>query len=126
MAFKQGEFPGLDLREYRIVQGQDAAAALLVDGAIVAAAEEERFNARKHSAAFPVGAVRYCASESGIDVREIDAFVHAFDYGAYRVHHSLTNLAKRRYQKVYSREAILELFAVNRWKNRPFRFHLHT
>ena len=108
MAFKEGEMPGLDIREYRIVQGQDSAAALIVDGEIVAAAEEERFNGQKHSGAFPEGAIRYCCEQAGIDVSEVDAFVHAFDYSAYKIHHTRTELSKRRYKDVYSREALLE------------------
>ena len=108
MAFKEAEMPGLDIREYRIVQGQDSAAALIIDGEIVAAAEEERFNNQKHSAAFPEGAIRYCAEQAGIDLNEIDAFVHAFDYSAYRIHHTRTDLSKRRYQQVYDREQLLK------------------
>lgn len=42
----------------------DSAAALLEDGAIVAAAQEERFSRRKHDASFPRGAVAYCLSQA--------------------------------------------------------------
>jgi carbamoyltransferase len=38
----------------------DSAAALLVDGRIVAAAQEERFSRRKHDAGFPGNAILYC------------------------------------------------------------------
>src|SRR3989337_1058578 len=38
----------------------DAAAALVVDGAIVAAAQEERFTRRKHDPSFPANAARFC------------------------------------------------------------------
>ena len=107
MAFKEREFPGLDLRELRIVQGQDSAAALVLDGEIVAAGAEERFNGQKHSGAFPAGAMRYCAESAGIELGAVDAFVHAFDYGAYRFHHTRSDLAKRRYREVYSREALV-------------------
>ncbi len=107
MAFKAGEFPDMDLRDLRIVQGQDSAAALLVDGEIVAAGAEERFNGQKHSGAFPAGAIRYCAASAGLELGEIDAFVHAFDYRPYKFPHSRTELAKRRYREVYSREALL-------------------
>jgi carbamoyltransferase len=44
----------------------DSAAALLRDGAIVAAAQEERFTRRKHDARFPTNAVAFCLSEAGI------------------------------------------------------------
>jgi carbamoyltransferase len=110
MSFKQREFPGREEREYRIVQGQDSSATILVDGEIQAAAAEERFNGRKHSGAFPAGAIRYCAAQAGIDLSEIDAFVHSFDYAPYRVHYSLNDVSKRRLQEVYSREALLGFF----------------
>jgi carbamoyltransferase len=44
----------------------DSAAALLVDGEIVAAAQEERFTRKKHDSSFPVNAVRYVLQEAGI------------------------------------------------------------
>ena len=53
----------------------DAAAALVVDGEIVAAAQEERFTRRKHDDAFPENAVRYCLAEGGIGNGEVDAIV---------------------------------------------------
>ena len=57
----------------------DAAAAVLVDGELVAAAEEERFNRKKHSAGFPFEAIRYCVAEAGISPREIDHVAIARD-----------------------------------------------
>ena len=50
----------------------DSAAALLVDGKIVAAAQEERFTRKKHDAAFPANAVAYCLEEAGLSLAEID------------------------------------------------------
>jgi carbamoyltransferase len=44
----------------------DAAAAVLEDGLIVAAAQEERFTRKKHDASFPANAVRYCLAEAGV------------------------------------------------------------
>ena len=44
----------------------DSAAALIVDGEIVAAAQEERFSRRKHDEGFPTGAVAYCLREAGL------------------------------------------------------------
>ena len=43
----------------------DSAAALLRDGAIVAAAQEERFTRKKHDSSFPTNAVKYCLGEAG-------------------------------------------------------------
>ncbi|MEE9157633.1 MAG: carbamoyltransferase N-terminal domain-containing protein, partial [Gammaproteobacteria bacterium] len=53
----------------------DSAAALLRDGDIVAAAQEERFSRKKHDARFPVHATEYCLSEAGTTVRELDYIV---------------------------------------------------
>jgi carbamoyltransferase len=50
----------------------DAAACLVRDGEIVAAAQEERFSRRKHDHRFPHHAVAYCLSEAGISVEEVD------------------------------------------------------
>jgi carbamoyltransferase len=50
----------------------DSAAALLRDGEIVAAAQEERFTRKKHDARFPHNAVRYCLAEAGIAATELD------------------------------------------------------
>ena len=50
----------------------DSAAVLVVDGMIVAAAQEERFTRKKHDAGFPENAVRYVLSEAGLTLGEID------------------------------------------------------
>ncbi len=49
----------------------DSAAALVRDGEIVAAAQEERFSRRKHDARFPGHAVRYCLDEAGLGLRDV-------------------------------------------------------
>lgn len=53
----------------------DSAAALVADGAIVAAAQEERFSRRKHDPRFPANAIRYCLEEGGIALGEVDHIV---------------------------------------------------
>ena len=53
----------------------DSAAALVRDGGIVAAAQEERFSRRKHDAGFPARAIEYCVREGGIDYGDIDRIV---------------------------------------------------
>jgi len=50
----------------------DAAAALVVDGEIVAAAQEERFTRKKHDEQFPTHAIEYCLKETGIELGELD------------------------------------------------------
>src|SRR5258707_2112801 len=49
----------------------DAAAAILQDGKLVAAAQEERFTRKKHDPDFPANAIAYCLREAQIDVRDI-------------------------------------------------------
>jgi predicted NodU family carbamoyl transferase len=51
----------------------DSAAALIKDGEIIAAAQEERFSRKKHDARFPFHAVRYCLSEAKIELSEVTA-----------------------------------------------------
>lgn len=50
----------------------DSAAALVVDGEIVAAAQEERFTRKKHDAGFPQHAIDYCLREAGITAADLD------------------------------------------------------
>ena len=65
----------------------DPAAALVVDGRIVAAAEEERFNRRKHGKRpvpfstweLPQQSARWCLEEGGIDVTQLDAIAYSYD-----------------------------------------------
>jgi len=56
----------------------DSAAALVIDGEVVAAAQEERFTRKKHDPSFPTHAVRYCLEEAGISVEALD-FVAFYD-----------------------------------------------
>jgi carbamoyltransferase len=50
----------------------DSAAALIVDGRIVAAAQEERFSRKKQDSRFPVNAIGYCLGEGGITLDQVD------------------------------------------------------
>ncbi|MEM9626913.1 MAG: carbamoyltransferase [Pseudomonadota bacterium] len=50
----------------------DSAAALVTDGKIVAAAQEERFTRTKHDSGFPAEAIRYCLKEGGITLADVD------------------------------------------------------
>ena len=53
----------------------DSAACLVVDGEIVAAAQEERFTRVKHDASFPLKAIQYCLSEAKLQPEDIDHIV---------------------------------------------------
>ena len=50
----------------------DAAAAILVDGVVVAAAQEERFTRKKHDESFPINAIEFCLSEANIEIEDLD------------------------------------------------------
>ncbi|MBO6520037.1 MAG: carbamoyltransferase [Rhodospirillales bacterium] len=56
----------------------DSAAALIEDGTVVAAAQEERFTRKKHDDRFPENAIQYCLDEAGIELNDID-FVAFYD-----------------------------------------------
>src|SRR4051812_3868090 len=53
----------------------DSAAALIMEGRITAAAQEERFTRKKHDSRFPKNAVRYCLQEGGIELGQVDYVV---------------------------------------------------
>jgi len=53
----------------------DSAASLVIDGQIVAAAQEERFTRRKHDPSFPRNAIQYCLGEAGVDAQNLDYVV---------------------------------------------------
>jgi carbamoyltransferase len=105
--FKMAKWPGLEEREYRIAQGMDAAAALIVDGRIVAAAEQERFSGKKHTGSFPSDAIHFCLQKAGISIGEIDEIVHGFDYAPYRSLYAQDPVSEELYQTVFSREALI-------------------
>jgi carbamoyltransferase len=54
----------------------DSAAALVLDGIVKAAAQEERFSRRKHDARFPAQAARYCLESQGLSVEDLDAVIY--------------------------------------------------
>ncbi|MBN2134616.1 MAG: carbamoyltransferase [Acidobacteria bacterium] len=54
----------------------DAAACLLKDGELIAAAEEERFNRKKHYSGFPHLSIKYCLEEADIDIKDVQYIVY--------------------------------------------------
>ncbi len=53
----------------------DSAAALIIDGEIIAAAQEERFTRKKHDASYPSNAINYCLFEADLSLSQVDYFV---------------------------------------------------
>ena len=58
-----------------IQEAHDASSALMVDGEIVAAAQEERFTRKKHDSSFPKNSIAYCLDEVGAKLDELDHVV---------------------------------------------------
>ena len=50
----------------------DSAASLIVDGKIIAAAQEERFTRSKHDSSYPINAINYCLTEAGLLLEQVD------------------------------------------------------
>jgi carbamoyltransferase len=108
------------------VLGHDAAAALIIDGKLVAAVEEERLNREKKTAKFPVNAVQWCLDHAGVAFDEIDAFAFPWNYSDSLVNSVINDLSAsglgveakfdrlnrfgELYNTVFSRTAILEDF----------------
>ena len=75
----------------------DASAALVRDGELIAAAEEERFNRVKHCAGFPTRSIQYCLQAAGIGAAELDHIGISRDPSAHlhkKILFSLTKLAQ--------------------------------
>ncbi|MDI3422052.1 carbamoyltransferase family protein [Streptomyces luteolus] len=60
--------------------GHDAAAALLIDGRLVAAVEEERLNREKKTTDFPTRAIDWCLREAGITFDDVDVFAFPWNW----------------------------------------------
>ena len=73
----------------------DSSACLVVDGRLIAAAEEERFRRIKHWAGLPTEAIRYCLSEAGISIVDVDRIAINRNPGANAVRKALFAFAKR-------------------------------
>ena len=69
----------------------DAAASLVIDGNIVAAAQEERFTRIKHDMSMPVHAIEYCLKEAKIEKQDIDIVVF-YDNPLYTLDRMLENI----------------------------------
>src|SRR4051812_17002580 len=76
----------------------DASAAIVVDGQLVAAAEEERFNRIKHCAGFPAEAIRYCLKAARIGLDDVEHIGISRDPSAHlhkKILHTASRLGRR-------------------------------
>ena len=88
--------------ERRYFQGMDAAAALFIDGRLVAAVQEERFSGTKFDHRFPLEAMTWCMRFTGISETDVDAVAHGFDFGPYRRMFAATEAGADRFRSVYA------------------------
>ena len=129
--FLEREFPE-QLRNARIVQGMDAAAALICDGQVIAAASEERFDRTKKSSAFPFQAIDYCLKAGGIGMGEVSTVCGNFNFGRYEAVYRNDEAGRRYWQQCLSPEAIRDTLSRHYRLAVPFQpidhhdAHLHS
>ena len=75
--------------------GHDAAVALVSDGQILFAAEEERFSRQKHTSSFPIGALEAALHSTGLRIQDIDAVAYPWHVTARKFLHMNLNHAHR-------------------------------
>src|SRR3989304_6056827 len=93
----------------------DAAAALLRDGALVAAAQEERVSPRENDPGFPGGAIAFCLRQAGITAADVD-YVVFYEKPFLKVERIITSVLATfpRSMRVF-REALLVLLKEKLW-----------
>jgi carbamoyltransferase len=102
MDYKRRAMPGMSPRVYRLAaQGFDSAAALVTEAGTVAAAAEERFVGEKATGAFPINAIRFCLSQGGLELADVDLLAHGFHYRSSPVHQQ-DDYLRRRFELVYA------------------------
>ena len=90
----------------------DVAAAILRDGQLVAAVEEERFRRIKHYAGFPREAIRACLAMAGAEPRDIDAFAVSRDPKAHLWRKGLFALKHRPSPVSYTHLTLPTIYSV--------------
>ncbi len=98
----------------------DSAAALIEDGHLVGAAQEERFTRKKHDSGFPQNAVQYCLDAAGIKLGDVDyvAFYDKpflkFERLLFGEHHQ-SHAASAFFPSPYEEAAVLCMDGVGEW-----------
>lgn len=117
--------PDIDPLDARICQGLDSAAAILVDGRLVAAASEERFDGDKGTGALPRHAIGYCLDEAGVRPEDVDVVAHGFDYDRHR---RAFVLSREHFDEVLSSQTVRDGLTAAGWpvlaeRLRPIEHH---
>lgn len=110
-AFLREYFPEYMERQPRVMQGMDAAAALIEDDRVIAASSQERFDRIKKSPAFPFQAIDYCLAAGGVGFDQIDAVCFNFDFGRYKRVYDHHDIAQSYWQSCLSPAAMREQLA---------------
>lgn len=108
MSVKKEMLPGLDWREQRMVQGLDAAAALVNADGVVAASAQERHDGNKGTGSFPADAIEACLQIAGVTLDDVDFVAHGFRYEPSIVFQR-DDFAKRWFRDVYRKEVQLDV-----------------
>ncbi|WP_156723536.1 carbamoyltransferase family protein [Streptomyces apocyni] len=103
MSVKKELLPGLDWREQRVVQGLDAAAALVSEDGVIAASAQERHDGNKGTGAFPVDAIDACLRIAGVTLDDVDFVAHGFRYEPSAAFER-DEFARRWFRDVYRKE----------------------
>ncbi len=104
--FLERQFPEYMSGENRIVQGMDAAAALLSDGKVVAAASQERFDRIKKSPAFPYQAIQFCLDAAGVRLSDVNDICFNFNFGRYKPIYATSDAARQYWRECLSPDAL--------------------
>ncbi|MFD3823640.1 carbamoyltransferase [Streptomyces sp. NPDC058625] len=94
-----------------LLYGHDSSAALVIDGKLVAAVEEERLNREKKTSSFPVNAMRWCLESAGISFDDVDTFAFSWQFSQDVVNKMIAEITEDRAATVEQKFARLERLA---------------
>jgi carbamoyltransferase len=119
------DHPDLGPLDARVCQGLDSAAALLVDGELVAAASEERFTGEKGTGKLPHHAITWCLAQADIAPDAVDIVAHGFDYDPHR---RAFVLSQDYFNDVFSSRSVADALTEHGWdvlaqRLRPVEHH---
>lgn len=103
-SFKKSALPRFTPLQYRINQSFDAAAALVTDYGVQAAAAEERFSGQKATGSFPVHAINHCLKIAQLSPSQIDYVAHGWAYEPLKSFFEESDeISKQQFEQVFSR-----------------------
>ena len=94
-----------------LLYGHDSSAALVIDGELVAAVEEERLNREKKTSSFPVNAMRWCLDSAGISFDDVDTFAFSWQFSQDVLNKMIAEITEDRAASVEQKFARLQRLA---------------